>query len=125
MAVLRKPGAIVEEVLPSDENLPAEKQTKLLIKIPSEGGYRTMLKMDMLSRTGMLDGLEYIRTRFGTMIERIDNLTFEDGEVYSIEKDKDGRLTPRNAAMIMPLSDEISGVLDRCCRVSEEDRKNS
>lgn len=125
MAILRKPGTEVVEVLPSDEGKPAEEQTTLRIKIPSETEYRAMLKLDMLARSGVLDGLEYTRTRFGMMLVAIDNLRFEGGDVYTIEKDKDGKLTARNAAQIMPLADEISGVLDRCARVTEEDRKNS
>jgi hypothetical protein len=125
MAILRKPGATVREILPSDRDKPAEKQTVLNIRVPSEAQYRQLLKIDLLQRSGQLNGFDIIRTRFGAMLESVENLYFDDGTPIVIEKDGDGRLTPPCMAAIYPLVEEINPILERCSRLTEEDRKNS
>lgn len=125
MAILRKAGAIVEEILPSEVDLPESERGKLILKVPNDIEYRKLLKLDMMNRSGVVDIFELHRTRFGVMIDRLENFSYEDGTPIVVEKDAEGRLTPRCMASIMPLVEEISLVLERYCRITRVDRKNS
>lgn len=125
MAVLRKPGSIVRRELPSDADLPPEQRTIIHFKVMTEQQYREIFKATgamVDAGTGMFD---LMRKRWGHAIDRVENLTFEDGSEFTLEKDVHGWLTPACLTALLPLQDQINELLNGLHRITEADRKNS
>lgn len=126
MAIVRRPGQIVEYVLPGDENLPEEEQTRVKIKVPTEEVRKVLLSVP---KQGTPELADWFWRAFSLAIVDVVNLKVEgvDGrppEPFVLEKDKEGRLTRASWEVLSNFTGELSELIGKVARLEDAERKN-
>lgn len=121
MAILHKPGDLVEYVLPSDRERPPEEQTIVRIKVPEEATARKLANMRLEAK----DFFAVAQVRLGCYLESIENLRFADGSTFVLEKEPDGKVTRKCITELQGVLNEIVELIEACTTLSDKERKNS
>lgn len=124
MAIVRRPGTVVDFVLPSDEGAPEEDQTHIGIRVPSEADRHEVKAIIARVERNPSESASGMRRILGIAVDYVRNLKFEDGEAFELERDQKGAITRESANVLLEFSEEVMTLYNRVTRVSEAERKN-
>lgn len=134
MAILRRPGSIVEVELPSDRDEPEEERGVVSIRVPDQAFRKEMerkvgIAQRSKSQVAIDDAMRWV---LGQAIVGLRNIRVlnESGKEEELTLEIDGersascRLTQRCYEQLAPIVLELSGLIMGCGRVSASERKN-
>lgn len=128
MAIVRKPGSILEKVLPRDAELAQGEQTIVELRMPDEGNYRRVVELlssMAMDRVPAEKQVIFYRDIFSQFVHNVRNLRFDDGTEFVLERDDKGSINHASMAVLMNIAVDIAKLIGECGILSEAERKNS
>lgn len=124
MAICRRPGTVVDFILPSDEGAPEEDKTHVGLKVPTEEEYRRILALERTREDNPREMANAVRETLSIALDYIRNLKFEGGGEFELDRDKSGQITKDSLSVLFPFFPEIMTLYRRCSRLTEAEQKN-